>query len=102
MPVNQVYKATGEKIIDISDSTVTADKLLQGETAYLANGAPVVGTFVPVTGVKGDAESTYRTGNVNITPANIGAAASADFVAMTQAEYDALVEKTAPLYFIKE
>lgn len=25
-----------------------------------------------VTGVKGDAESTYRTGNVNITPANIG------------------------------
>ena len=26
-----------------------------------------------VTGVKGDAESTYRTGNVNLTPANIGA-----------------------------
>ena len=25
-----------------------------------------------VTGVKGDAESTYRTGNVNITPTNIG------------------------------
>ena len=29
-----------------------------------------------VTGVKGDAESTYRTGNVNLTPANIGAAAA--------------------------
>ena len=29
-----------------------------------------------VTGVKGNAESTYRTGNVNITPANIGAAAA--------------------------
>lgn len=27
----------------------------------------------PVQGVKGNAESTYRTGNVNITPANIGA-----------------------------
>lgn len=27
-----------------------------------------------VTGVKGDAEDTYRTGNVNLTPANIGAA----------------------------
>ena len=26
-----------------------------------------------VTGVKGDAESTYRTGNVNLTAANIGA-----------------------------
>lgn len=30
-----------------------------------------------VSGVKGDAESSYRTGNVNLTPANIGAAASA-------------------------
>jgi len=28
-----------------------------------------------VSGVKGDAESTYRTGNVNLTPANIGALA---------------------------
>lgn len=25
-----------------------------------------------ITGVKGNAESSYRTGNVNITPANIG------------------------------
>ena len=29
-----------------------------------------------VTGVKGNAESTYRTGNVNLTPANIGAQAA--------------------------
>ncbi|MCI8482787.1 MAG: BppU family phage baseplate upper protein [Lachnospiraceae bacterium] len=29
-----------------------------------------------ITGVKGNAESAYRTGNVNLTPANIGAAAS--------------------------
>ena len=29
-----------------------------------------------VTGVKGNAETNYRTGNVNITPANIGAAAA--------------------------
>lgn len=29
-----------------------------------------------ITGVKGDAEIAYRTGNVNITPANIGAVAS--------------------------
>lgn len=28
-----------------------------------------------LTGIKGDAESSYRTGDVNITPANIGAAA---------------------------
>ena len=29
-----------------------------------------------VSGVKGDAESSYRTGNVNLTAANIGALAS--------------------------
>lgn len=29
-----------------------------------------------VTGIKGNAESSYRTGNVNLTPANIGAAAA--------------------------
>jgi hypothetical protein len=29
-----------------------------------------------ITGVKGDSESTYRTGNVNLTAANVGAAAS--------------------------
>lgn len=31
-----------------------------------------------VTGVKGDAESNYRTGNVNLTPANIGALPTVD------------------------
>ncbi len=44
----------------------------------------VDGTFIgtntisdyAVTGIKGNAESSYRKGNVNITPANIGAAAS--------------------------
>ena len=31
-----------------------------------------------ITGVKGNAESSYRTGNVNLTPANIGAIASSE------------------------
>lgn len=31
-----------------------------------------------VTGVKGNTESSYRTGNVNITPANVGAIASSE------------------------
>lgn len=31
-----------------------------------------------VTGIKGNAESAYRTGNVNLTPANIGAVASSN------------------------
>lgn len=34
-------------------------------------------TIPPAVAVKGDAENTYRTGNVNLTPANIGAATSA-------------------------
>lgn len=29
-----------------------------------------------ITGVKGNAESSYRTGNINLTAANIGAAAA--------------------------
>lgn len=36
----------------------------------------VTALAVLVTGVKGDAESNYRQGNVNLTPANIGALAS--------------------------
>lgn len=32
-----------------------------------------IGQGIGVTGVKGNAESTYRTGQVNLTPANIGA-----------------------------
>ena len=37
------------------------------------SGAPTWTTITRVTGVKGNAESSYRTGNVNLTPANIGA-----------------------------
>ena len=36
----------------------------------------IITAGVGVTGVKGDAESTYRTGQVNLTPANIGAEAA--------------------------
>lgn len=42
---------------------------------YCINNVPISGGGGggDVTGVKGNAESTYRTGNVNLTPANIGA-----------------------------
>lgn len=43
MPVNQVYKATGEKIMDISDSTVTEVTLTEGFTAYDATGKKITG-----------------------------------------------------------
>lgn len=42
--VNKVQLADGTSLIDISDSTVTADKILQGYTAYGADGAKLTGT----------------------------------------------------------
>ena len=42
--VNKVELADGTSLIDISDSTVTADKILQGYTAYGADGSKLTGT----------------------------------------------------------
>ena len=40
-----------------------------------------------VTGIKGNAENTYRKGNVNLTPANIGALSiNGNAVSATRAE----------------
>lgn len=71
MAYNKV-EANGETLIDLTSDTVTADTLVSGRTAHLASGERVTGTFEPVTGVKGNAETEYRTGNVNLTPANLG------------------------------
>lgn len=70
----------GQTIIDLTGDTVEPGVLVDGYTAHDRSGAPIGGTFVPVTGVKGDQESSYRTGDVNLTPANIGAVAAADVV----------------------
>lgn len=44
MPVNKVEFAN-ETLIDISDSTVTAESLLEGTKAYGADGSPIIGTM---------------------------------------------------------
>lgn len=72
MAYNKV-EANGETLIDLTGDTVTADTLVSGRTAHLASGERIIGTFEPVTGVKGNAESTYRKGDVNLTAANIRA-----------------------------
>lgn len=72
MAYNKI-EANGKTLIDLTSDTVTADTLVSGRTAHLASGERVTGTFEPVTGVKGNAESTYRKGDVNLTAANIGA-----------------------------
>lgn len=64
----QLYKATSEIssggtiTIGTNASATTIEELIN---LHSSSGA--------VTGVKGNSESTYRTGNVNITPANVGA-----------------------------
>ena len=57
---------------------VSYDHTSSGLQATTVQGAidEIVSSGVGVTGVKGDAESTYRTGDVNLTPANIGAIAT--------------------------
>ena len=48
----------------------TGDKLVTLDELKLVNDR------IKVSGVKGNAESTYRTGDVNLTPANVGAKAT--------------------------
>lgn len=45
MGVNKVDTASGEVIMDISDSTVTPETLAEGEKAYNAQGQRIVGTM---------------------------------------------------------
>ena len=53
--------------IDVYNLLKTQDKINQDEL-YLISGEPDT-----ITGIKGNKETTYRTGNVNLTPADIGA-----------------------------
>ena len=66
-----LYPATDATIVDYSNTT-------SGLTATTVQSAidEIVSSGVGVTGVKGNAEADYRTGNVNLTPADIGAATS--------------------------
>lgn len=50
-----------------------------------------------LTGIKGDAEKNYRTGNVNLTPDDIGAATSADLTAHKKIEAITSIGNTHPL-----
>lgn len=62
---------------NIANLQWTGDLLLKGDVYVGCNDDSTGGTKLTsggaVSGVKGDAESTYRTGNVNITAANVGA-----------------------------
>lgn len=67
-----------------STATTSAAGLMSAEDKSKLNGIATGAQVNTITGIKGNAESTYRTGNVNLTPANIGAAASSHTHATTQ------------------
>lgn len=68
------------KFTDTTYSAVTtsAAGLMSADDKTKLNGIATGAQVNSITGVKGNAESSYRTGNVNLTPANIGAAAASD------------------------
>ena len=59
-----------------SAATTSAAGLMSAADKTKLNGIATGAQVNSITGVKGNAESSYRTGNVNLTPANIGAAPS--------------------------
>ena len=66
----------GAKAIYYAGAAITAGIISAGDTAtFIYNGSQyhLVSIDRSAIGVKGNAESAYRHGNVNITPANIGA-----------------------------
>lgn len=77
-------RVTDTTLTDTIQTTVIKAPTTAGGTTYgpgtsgqvlKSNGSSVYWDTSAVTGVKGNAESSYRTGNVNLTPANIGALA---------------------------
>ena len=66
-----LYPATDASIVDYSN-TIGSTAVTNVKDAL----DTIVTAGVGVTGVKGNAESNYRTGDVNLTSANIGAVAS--------------------------
>ena len=78
----QADTALGQRIDDLNASdialsvpNINATNVADGMEELVENISQITGGGV-VTGVKGNAETTYRTGQVNLTPANIGAATS--------------------------
>ncbi len=64
---NKVDKVNGKSLSSNDYTNAEKNKLSNIESGAQKN---------TVTGIKGSAETTYRTGNINLSPANIGAATS--------------------------
>ena len=76
---NRVYKSNGEKIIDISDSTVTAADLPSGVVAYNGAGARIVGEAPTLWGLEAD----FLSGNYTRLEGAVGRNGGTDFDGFT-------------------
>lgn len=74
-------QASEGDMYNVSDQFTTTSEFKEGEGRVVPAGSNIYKTFdgywdvlagSPVTGVKGSSETAYRTGNVDITPENIG------------------------------
>ena len=69
---NKTYRWSGTAYVEISASLALGET---SSTAYRGDYGKIAydhSQKAHVTGVKGDSETAYRTGNVNITKANVG------------------------------
>jgi hypothetical protein len=81
MTIHELLQAAGltaNDEIPIWDADGTGEPTKKITAQQLA--AAVVALANLVTGVKGNAESSFRTGDVNLTPANIGAVSTSDVI----------------------
>lgn len=67
-------------------ATANKDGLMSKEAFEKLDGIAAGAQVNTITGVKGAAEATYRTGEVNITPGNIGALATTDIADWAKAQ----------------
>ena len=76
-PDFDVTDSNSDAYIKNKPTIPTKTSQLINDSGFLTSGSTISG----VSGVKGNAESNYRTGNVNLTPDNIGAVATANVLA---------------------
>lgn len=97
--------ASSGDMYNIADLFITTADFKEGSGNIIPTGSNVYLTIdrywdvlagTPVTGVKGDAESSYRRGNVNITPANIGALSTTGEASNTTVKFTESTSRTKP------
>nr|DAI23664.1 MAG TPA: L SHAPED TAIL FIBER PROTEIN [Caudoviricetes sp.] len=97
--------ANSGDMYNITDQFITTTDFKEGAGNIIPAGSNVYLTIdrywdvlagTPVTGVKGNSESLYRRGNVNITPANIGALSTTGEASNTTVNFTESASRTKP------